>query len=49
MLTAFLLAVNSAKLTIPVVSLYASAPTFFTVWSLLRFITFICFPRHIYR
>lgn len=49
MLTLFLLAVHSVKVTVPIVSLYASAPTFFTLWSCLRLITLLTCPQHIYR
>lgn len=48
MLTLLLLSVNSLRLILPIISLFGTAPTFFTYWFLLRFLTLI-YPRHIYR
>lgn len=48
MLLAFLFAIHSLKFTIPVVSLFGSAPTFFTGWIFIRLITAIS-SKEIYR
>src|ERR1700679_1729132 len=49
MLSCFLPVINFLRIAVPVISLLGSAPTFFILWFLLRLITLICFPRHIYR
>jgi lysophosphatidate acyltransferase len=49
MLSCFLPVLNFLRIAIPIISLFGSAPTFFILWFLLRLITLICFPRHIYR
>jgi hypothetical protein len=49
MLTAFLVTINSLRVALPIVSLFGSAPTFFTFWLLLRSFTLIFSPRHVYR
>ncbi|CAF0957094.1 unnamed protein product [Rotaria sordida] len=48
MLSVFLLTINSLRFALPIVTLFGTAPTFFTFWFLLRSITFV-FPPHIYR
>ncbi|CAM4922463.1 unnamed protein product [Rotaria socialis] len=49
MLTCFLFVLNSIRIAIPVISLFGSAPTFFTLWLLLRLITYFFCPHHMYR
>ncbi|CAF3380199.1 unnamed protein product, partial [Rotaria sp. Silwood2] len=49
MLSCFLLAINSIRVAIPLISLFGSAPTFFILWFVLRLITFIFCPHYIYR
>ncbi|CAF1007607.1 unnamed protein product [Adineta ricciae] len=48
MLSLFLFAIHSLKISIPIISLYGSAPTFFTLWSFLRLFT-LPLPEHVYR
>ncbi|UJR34931.1 hypothetical protein I4U23_027707 [Adineta vaga] len=48
MLSLFLFAIHSMKLSIPILCLYGSAPTFFTFWSFVRLLT-LPLPKHIYR
>lgn len=49
MLSLFLLTINSLKLSIPILSLFGSAPTYFLLWSLLKSVTSIFFSPEIYR
>ncbi|CAF0768536.1 unnamed protein product [Rotaria sp. Silwood1] len=49
MLSFFLFTINTLRFTLPILTLYGTAPTFITFWFLLRSITSILFPRHIYR
>ncbi|CAM4798029.1 unnamed protein product [Rotaria magnacalcarata] len=49
MLTCFLFVLNSIRIAIPVISLFGSAPTFFTLWLLLRLITYFFCPHYMYR
>lgn len=49
MLTFFLIAVNTFKSNFPIISLYGSAPTFFTFWILLRSFTFLFSSKETYR
>jgi len=49
MLSVFLIAINSFKLTFPIVTLFGTAPTFFTFWILLHSITFLFSSDQIYR
>jgi len=49
MLSLFLLTINSLKLSIPIVSLYGSAPTYFLLWSLLKTVTSLFPSSNIYR
>jgi lysophosphatidate acyltransferase len=49
MLSVFLLAINSFKLSFPIICLYGSAPTFFAFWILLRSFTFLFCSQEIYR
>ena len=49
MLSYFVAVINSMRIVIPVISLFGWAPIFFALWLLLRLITFIFFPHHVYR
>jgi hypothetical protein len=49
MLSVFLLVINSVRYALPIITLYGSAPTYFSFWILLRTITFTFCPTHIYR
>jgi len=44
------LIMDAVRIVIPTIVLFGSAPTFFTLWFLLRLITLICFlPHQVYR
>lgn len=46
MLSAFLLTINTIRVALPVVGLFGTAPTFLTLWGLLRSVTSIfCSPQ----
>ncbi len=49
MLSVFLFTVNSLKLTIPVVTLFGTAPTFFSLWVILKTVTSIFCSKQTYR
>ncbi|CAF3954334.1 unnamed protein product, partial [Rotaria magnacalcarata] len=49
MLSCFLVVINSIRIAAPVISLFGSVPTFFTLWFILRLITLLCLPHHFYR
>lgn len=49
MISLFLLGINLFKSTIPIISLYGSAPTFFSLWILLRSFTSIFTSKQTYR